>query len=79
MQHPATDRSENELLTLPALNREYRIGMKSLYRLAAEGAFPVYTAGTSRPRVRRAEFERWLKSTRLRPPEREEKHQGCNG
>ncbi len=70
MQHPATDRSENELLTLPALNREYRIGMKSLYRLAAEGAFPVYTAGTNRPRVRRAEFERWLESTRLQPRKR---------
>ena len=55
-----------ELLTIPELHRVYRLGLKALRRAAARGDFPVYLAGTSWPRVRRAEFEAWLASTRLR-------------
>ena len=62
----STTRS-TEFLTLPAIAREYRIGLRALRRAVARGGFPIYSAGTSWPRVRRADFERWLESTRLTP------------
>ena len=55
-----------ELLTLPQLRREYGLGMRTLRREAERGSFPVYSAGTKWPRVRRSEFEAWLRSTRIR-------------
>ncbi len=53
-----------QLLTLPALAREYGIGVKTIRREAKRGSFPVYSVGTCRLRVRRHEFERWVRSTR---------------
>ncbi len=53
----------HELLTIPALAREYGIGVKTIRREAKRGSFPVYWVGTRRPRVRRHEFERWIRST----------------
>jgi hypothetical protein len=55
----------DELLTLPSLSRTYKIGLHTLRRAAASGAFPVYMCGSNWPRVRRSEFEVWLKSTCL--------------
>ena len=61
------DRSQlTELLTLPEAHRCYGIGLKTLRREAARGSFPVYAAGTHWPRVRRSEFDAWLRSTRVR-------------
>ena len=62
MERNARDR---ELLTFPALRRQYLIGLHTIRQQAARGAFPVYTAGTSWPRVERGDFERWLRSTRV--------------
>ena len=53
-----------ELLTIPALAREYGIGERTLRREAKRGAFPTYHVGTCWPRVRRRDFERWIGSTR---------------
>ena len=58
------DSNPNELLTLPALARKYGIGVKTIRREAKRGSFPVYSVGTCRIRVRRHEFERWIRSTR---------------
>ena len=55
----------DELLTLPSLSRTYKIGLHTLRRAAASGALPVYMCGSNWARVRRSEFEVWLKSTRL--------------
>ena len=60
-----TDSDRSELLTLPELNRRYGVGLHSLRRAATQGAFPLYSAGTAWPRVRLADFERWLESTCL--------------
>ncbi len=57
-----------QLLTFPDIRREYGIGLQTLRREGARGSFAVYEAGTPcRPRVKRAEFEAWLRSTRIRP------------
>ncbi len=58
------DKDPNELLTIPALAREYGIGEKTIRREAKRGSFPGYLVGTCWPRVRRREFERWIGSTR---------------
>lgn len=55
-----------EFGTLPEVARRYGLGVKVVRRAAKAAAFPVYTAGTTWPRVRFAEFEAWLKSTRVR-------------
>ncbi len=60
----AGHRNPKELLTLPALAREYGIGVKTIRREAKRGSLPVYSVGTCRPRVWREEFERWVRSTR---------------
>ena len=57
-------RNPKELLTIPALAREYGIGVKTIRREAKRGSLPVYSVGTCRPRARRHEFERWVRSTR---------------
>ncbi len=58
------DQDANELLTIPALAREYGIGEKTIRREAKRGSFPGYLVGTCWPRVRRRDFERWIGSTR---------------
>ena len=58
------DPDPNELLTIPALAREYGIGEKTIRREAKRGSFPGYLVGTCWPRVRRRDFERWIASTR---------------
>ena len=58
-----------ELLTFPQLRRRYGLGLRTLRREAARGAFPVYRAGTKWPRVLREEFESWLQSTQVEPDE----------
>ncbi len=58
------DQDPNELLTIPALAREYGIGEKTIRREAKRGSFPGYLVGTCWPRVRRRDFERWIGSTR---------------
>ena len=60
---------KSKLLTFPQLRREYGLGLRTLRREAAQGAFPLYWAGTKWPRVLRAEFESWLRSTRMEPAE----------
>jgi len=60
----SSPRAADELLTLPALAREYGINVKTIRREAKRGSFPVYLAGTSWPRVWRRDFERWIRSTR---------------
>jgi hypothetical protein len=58
-------RRDLEFLTLPAVAREYRIGLRALRRAAALGKLPLYSAGTKWARVRRADLERWIESTRV--------------
>ena len=58
------DSNPNELLAISALAREYGIGVKTIRREAKRGSLPVYSVGTCRPRARRHEFERWVRSTR---------------
>ena len=57
--------SVDPLLTIPELHRLYKIGVHSLRRAAASGAFPIYGAGTNWPRARQSEFEDWLASTQI--------------
>ena len=64
---PRSVPNDDKLLTLPQIHRLYGIGLKSLRRAAARGAFPVYSADTSWPRVKRSDFEQWLESTRINP------------
>ncbi len=76
MTRPAPIQSDpivrsDEFLTLPSLSRTYKIGLHTLRRAAASGALPVYMCGSNWPRVRRAEFEAWLASTRLQTVEEE--------
>lgn len=55
-----------EYLTFPRTKREYGLGIRTLRRLAfTERAFPVYTFGTTWPRIKRSEFEAWIRSTRI--------------
>ena len=57
--------------TLPEAARRLGVSVKVLRREAKAGAFPVYTAGTARggrARVRFAEVEAWLRSTRVERP-----------
>lgn len=51
--------------TLPEASRRFGIGLKKLRQRATEGCFPLYTGGTSWPRVKFAEVEAWLRSTRV--------------
>jgi hypothetical protein len=69
MERVDTDR---ELLTLPQLNRETGIGLRTLRRALASGDLPAYSAGTAWPRVLRSEFDSWLASTRLPTIKREQ-------
>ena len=57
--------TDRELLTLPQLNRETGIGLRTLRRALASGDLLAYSAGTAWPRVRRSEFESWIASTRV--------------
>ena len=51
--------------TLPEASRRFGIGLKKLRQRAAKGAFPVYSGETAWPRVKFAEVEEWLRSTRV--------------
>jgi hypothetical protein len=53
--------------TLPAAAKRYGLCLKTLRKRAAEGAFPIYSGDTAWPRVKFAEVEAWLRSTRIRP------------
>ena len=56
---------ERDYGTLPEASRRFGIGPKTLRQRAAEGAFPVYSGETAWPRVKFAEVEEWLRSTRV--------------
>ena len=60
------DRPKPEFVTIPQAAKRLGIGVKLLRRRARGGAFPVYRPGTSWPRVRIADVERWVDSTRIR-------------
>ena len=51
--------------TLPEASRRFGIGLKKLRQRAAEGAFPIYSGETAWPRIKFAEVEEWLRSTRV--------------
>ena len=61
----ANDPVQRTFGTLPEANRRFGIGLKKLRQRAAEGAFPVYSGETAWPRVKFAEVEEWLRSTRV--------------
>ena len=61
----ANDPAQRIYGTLPEASRRYGIGLKKLRQRAAEGAFPVYSGETAWPRVKFAEVEEWLRSTRV--------------
>ena len=61
----SSPRAADELLTLPALAREYGMSVKRIRREAKLGSFPVYSVGTCRRHARRDEFTRWIQSTRV--------------
>ena len=52
-------------VTIPQVSRLLGISMKRLRSAARDGAFPVYDVGTSWPRVRVSEVQRWIESTRV--------------
>ena len=66
--------AETEFITLPEASRRYGIGVKTLRRQARLGEFATYSVGTAWPRVRRAEFEAWVRSTQTVPGERARRH-----
>ena len=53
--------------TLPEAARRYGIGLRTLRRAARVGAFPLYSAETTWPRVCFSEVEAWVRSTRIVP------------
>ncbi len=53
--------------TLPEAARYFGLSPKTLRRRAEEGAFPIYYAGGSWPRVDFTEVEAWLRSTSAAP------------
>ena len=59
------DRIQPEYGTLPQAARRFGIGLKRLRLRAAEGCFPIYTAESTWPRVKFAEVEDWIRSTRV--------------
>ena len=54
-----------EFGTLPQASRVFGIGVRRLRQKADEGAFPLYTGDSAWPRVKFAEVEAWLRSTRV--------------
>lgn len=56
-----------EFVTVPAAARRFGINVKVMRRAAKEGAFPTYAIGTTWPRVRLLDVERWIASTRIGP------------
>ena len=60
-----TNRDERTYGTLPEASRRFGIGLKTLRRRAAAGAFPTYSGETAWPRVKFSEVEQWLRSTRV--------------
>ena len=61
----ANDPVQRTYGTLPEASRRFGIGLKKLRQRAAKGAFPVYSGETAWPRVKFAEVEEWLRSTRV--------------
>ena len=61
----ARDTIKPEFGTLPQASRLFGIGIRRLRRKADEGAFPLYTGDSAWPRVKFAEVEAWLRSTRI--------------
>ena len=57
--------SAQDLLTLPAVGRRYGVGIETLRKAVRSGALPAYAMGTRWSRVRRAELEEWIQSTRV--------------
>ena len=51
--------------TFPQAATRFCIGVKRLKAHAREGAFPVYSANSHWPRLKFAEVEDWLRSTRV--------------
>jgi excisionase family DNA binding protein len=62
----------SEFGTLPEAARRLGLSLHVIRRVARRGAFPIYHCGQSWPRVKFAEVEEWVRSTRIlpsRPPE----------
>ena len=57
----------SEFGTLPKAARRFGLSLHVIRRLARGGAFPVYRCGQSWPRVKFAEVEQWVHSTRIAP------------
>ena len=51
--------------TIPEVSRLLGISPRRLRLALKAGAFPVYDVGTSWPRVKVSEVERWIESTRV--------------
>lgn len=63
-----------EFGTLPEASKRFGIGLKRLRARARDGCFPVYTGDTAWFRVKFAEVEAWLRSTRVEMPAGAEAH-----
>ena len=64
MRQPTTN--DHEFITVPELARRTGIGAKRLRRAIRDGDLVAYTFGTAWPRVSWAEFEKWMRGTRVR-------------
>ena len=56
------------LITLPEAGRRFGLSRAVVRQAAAAGLFPIYFPGTSWPRCRVDEFDRWVESTRAELP-----------
>ena len=63
------------LITLPEAARRFGLSRAVVRQAAAAGSFPVYYPGTSWPRCRADEFERWIESTRSELPLKPSSHE----
>jgi excisionase family DNA binding protein len=63
----ATPPSIEPLMTVRQASRALNIGRHLIYRAAEAGELTIYDAGSSWPRVRIGDVQRWLERTRRVP------------
>ena len=56
-----------EFVTIPQVSRLLGISPRRLRLALKDGAFPTYDVGTTWPRVKVCEVQRWIESTRVAP------------
>ena len=65
--HGQNTKSFPVYVTIPRVSQLLGVSTRRLRLAIKAGAFPVYTMGTTWPRVRVSEVQRWIESTRVAP------------